>query len=204
MCHRQRSNSTPSGACFLVGWGGGDRSTNQNLKAGGVSGTSRMPIPTELVYVWRDVEGVDPYGSVGGILKLVLVNYSLHGLRSPHPSARLHLIEFCNFRGSHPPSPQWEGSVWRKFACSLLNHYSPTNHNLKVGGKPHPLRRWGYLKAGARSTPIRCINVIVEHLINQNLRGQIYIDFLDVIGNFLILGNWGIFLKIRCKKSSKM
>ena len=87
---------------------------------------------------WRDVEGAVPYGSVGGILKLVLVNYSLHGLRSPHPSARLHLIEFCNFRGSHPPSPQWEGSVWRKFACSLLHIYSPTNQNLRAGGKTLP------------------------------------------------------------------
>ena len=38
---------------------------NQNLKAGGVSGTSRMPIPTELVYVWRDVEGAVPYGDCG-------------------------------------------------------------------------------------------------------------------------------------------
>ena len=63
-------------------------------------GTSKAPSPTEIVglaerrrrrplrrlWDWRDVEGVDPYGSVGGILKLVLVNYSLHGLRSPHPS----------------------------------------------------------------------------------------------------------------------
>ena len=43
----------------------------------------------------------------------------LYRLRSPHPSARLRLIEFYNFRCSQPPSLTREGFCWCDFARGL-------------------------------------------------------------------------------------